>query len=95
MTNFSRLAWAVTWAALALLAAVQSGAAAPEANFPSKPVKLVVTFAPGGGADILAQSEEVVLGGRGRIGFGRPPDASAEEVVEYDGGSELQPQIPT
>jgi adenylate cyclase len=48
-----------------------------------------------GGADILAQSEEVVLGGRGRIGFGRPPDASAEEVVEYDGGSELQPQIPT
>jgi adenylate cyclase len=48
-----------------------------------------------GGADILAQSEEVVLGSRGRIGFGRPPDASAEEVVEYDGGSELQPQIPT
>ncbi len=46
MIKFSRLAWAVTWAALALLAAVQSGAAAPEANLPSKPVKLVVTFAP-------------------------------------------------
>ncbi|TMH88208.1 MAG: adenylate/guanylate cyclase domain-containing protein [Betaproteobacteria bacterium] len=48
-----------------------------------------------GGSDILAQSEEVILGSRGRIGFGRPPDASAEEVVEYDGVSELQPQIPT
>jgi adenylate cyclase len=48
-----------------------------------------------GGGDILAQSEEVILGSRGRIGFGRPPDASAEEVVEYDGGSVLQPQIPT
>ena len=48
-----------------------------------------------GSADILAQSEEVILGRRGRIGFGRPPDASPEEAVEYDGGSELQPQIPT
>jgi len=48
-----------------------------------------------GGADILAQSEEVILGRRGRIGFGRPPDAGPEEAVEYDGGSELQPQIPT
>ena len=48
-----------------------------------------------GGADILAQSEEVILGSRGRIGFGRPPDASAADVVEYDGVSELQPQIPT
>ncbi len=49
-----------------------------------------------GGADILAQTEEVILGSRGRIGFGRPPDAgSADVVVEYDGVSELQPQIPT
>jgi len=48
-----------------------------------------------GGADILAQSEEVILGPRGRIGFGRPPDAGLPEAVEYDGGSELQPQIPT
>jgi len=48
-----------------------------------------------GGADILAQSEEVTLGSRGRIGFGRPPDASSADVVEYDGESELQPQIPT
>jgi len=48
-----------------------------------------------GGADILAQSEEVILGRRGRIGFGRPPDAGPEEAVEYDGGAELQPQIPT
>ncbi|HSU63705.1 MAG TPA: adenylate/guanylate cyclase domain-containing protein [Burkholderiales bacterium] len=48
-----------------------------------------------GGADILAQSEEVILGRRGRIGFGRPPDAGLPEAVEYDGGAELQPQIPT
>jgi len=48
-----------------------------------------------GGADILAQSEEVILGRRGRIGFGRPPDVGPEEALEYDGGSELQPQIPT
>ena len=48
-----------------------------------------------GSADILAQNEEVILGRRGRIGFGRPPDAGPEEAVEYDGGSELQPQIPT
>jgi len=48
-----------------------------------------------GGADILAQGEEVILGSRGRIGFGRPPDVGSAEVVEYDGESELQPQIPT
>jgi hypothetical protein len=48
-----------------------------------------------GGAEILAQSEEVILGSRGRIGFGRPPEAGSAAVVEYDGVSELQPQIPT
>src|SRR5207249_9667922 len=48
-----------------------------------------------GGDDILAQREVVILGRRSRIGIGRPPDAGPEEAVEYDGGSELQPQIPT
>src|SRR5207302_203709 len=46
-----------------------------------------------GGADILAQSEEVILGGRGRIGFGRPPDASAEEVAERLGKIEQLAQL--
>jgi tripartite-type tricarboxylate transporter receptor subunit TctC len=54
MKTFLRRACIVGCAALASVALAQPGAAAPD-DFPNKPIKLVVTFAPGGGADILAR----------------------------------------
>jgi 2-methylcitrate dehydratase PrpD len=44
MKTLGRVAFTVAWAALAWLTTVQSGAAAPDSDFPSKPIRLIVTF---------------------------------------------------
>ena len=48
---------ALTWITLASLAslALCAGTAMAQANFPSKPITLVVTYPPGGGADAMAR----------------------------------------
>jgi tripartite-type tricarboxylate transporter receptor subunit TctC len=53
--------WILILAVLALCANAQPAAAQ---NFPSKPIRFIVTFPPGGPADLLARSVAPVMGSR-------------------------------
>jgi tripartite-type tricarboxylate transporter receptor subunit TctC len=63
----SRRAWLGT-AALALAAATTCNAAWAQASYPTKPIKVVVPFAPGGATDVLAR----VLAEKMAPGLGQP-----------------------
>lgn len=68
----------------ALAAVICSGPAAAQARFPDRPVRLVVTVAPGGGMDLMAR----VLAARLSVGLGQPVvvenKAGASGLIGYE-----------
>jgi tripartite-type tricarboxylate transporter receptor subunit TctC len=51
----ARMLWMIVSATLALLAAA-TGAHAAEASYPTKPIRLIIPFPPGGSADPLGRA---------------------------------------
>jgi tripartite-type tricarboxylate transporter receptor subunit TctC len=69
--------------ATALAAFIAGSALAPaQAEYPEKPIEMIVAFAPGGGTDVAARSiaryMEKYLGGGARIGVVNKPGAGGE-----------------
>lgn len=66
---FSKIAASITFAfSLAAVSAAPSFAQSPAQNFPNKPMKIVVTFTPGGAPDILGR----LLADRMSAAWGQP-----------------------
>jgi tripartite-type tricarboxylate transporter receptor subunit TctC len=51
----SRRLWLTAWATLSVLAALPTSTALAQADYPSRPLRIVVGFAPGGSNDIVAR----------------------------------------
>ena len=68
--------------AMAVLAAVAHAAALAQANWPAKPVRLIVAAAPGGGTDVVGRLLAQRLGERLRSMSFDPITATPEAFAE-------------
>ena len=92
-TSDTRLTWSVTFGALAVLVATTPLGASAQTAYPSKPIKIIVPYPPGGAVDVVTRKmaqklteqmgQSVIIdnkpGGTGTIG------ASAVARAEADG----------
>src|SRR3546814_13128137 len=58
MAPFARTAAVLTGAAMLAAAPFLAGPALAQADYPSRPVELIVTFGPGGGSDVMGRRSE-------------------------------------